>query len=204
MEAVPHTPPADVVVKERAGIAAGDVAVGDVAAGDSVMSRTLYVFRPWPSTPSQYLISEMSSTAATSPSACRNPWTSSMSCPGVRIVTVSDRPPIRISSGSSPATTSGREVNTITPLWNRRTGVRTVTRLTGSACRPMGCRLTNAAPQGQRNNGILVLLRNAAPQGQWNKTLFAGVPAQWRTMRISRMPTESVRSSPSGMKSWWT
>src|SRR5688572_20963600 len=40
------------------------------------------------------------------PSERRNPSASSSSCPGVRIVTATGSPPIRISSGSSTATTS--------------------------------------------------------------------------------------------------
>src|SRR6478735_6655663 len=68
------------------------------------------------------------------PSECSSPWTSSMSCPGVRMVVEIGTPPIRISSGSSPATVSGREVNV--PFWKRRIGVRTVTRLTAPACQP--------------------------------------------------------------------
>ncbi len=42
----------------------------------------------------------------TPPSETRKPAASSTSFPGVRIVTTSDRPPIRISSGSSAASTS--------------------------------------------------------------------------------------------------
>ena len=44
--------------------------------------------------------------AGRSPSERQKPSASSSSCPGVRIVTATGRPPIRISSGSSTATRS--------------------------------------------------------------------------------------------------
>src|SRR5437588_586473 len=50
----------------------------------------------------------MSPACRTTPSASRKPAASSMSEPGVRMVTVSARPPIRSSSGSSTAKVSTR------------------------------------------------------------------------------------------------
>src|SRR5690348_5846661 len=76
------------------------------------------------------------------PSPCSSPCTNSTSAPGVRMVVVNGSPPIRISSGSSPATVSGRVLNA--PSRYRTTGVRTVTRLTRSACHLRPARLVSA------------------------------------------------------------
>ena len=56
----------------------------------------------------QYRADLTSSRLEMMPSACSSPCTNSMSAPGVRIVVVKGSPPILISSGSSPATVSGR------------------------------------------------------------------------------------------------
>ena len=69
-----------------------------------------------------------------------------MSCPGVRIVVEIGRPAIRISRGSSPATTSGRD--TKVPFSKRRIAVRTVTRLTVSACQHPALVNSNAMRAG--------------------------------------------------------
>src|SRR5674476_1635594 len=59
------------------------------------------------------------------PSETRNPAARSKSCPGVRIVTTSERPPTRISSGSSTANTSSCATQG-SPTFKRTTFRRTV------------------------------------------------------------------------------
>jgi hypothetical protein len=73
-----------------------------------VASTTLNVGSPSAPIPVTTRMSGRSSRDATTPSETRKPATSSKSSPGVRIVTLNRAPPIRISSGSSSASTSSR------------------------------------------------------------------------------------------------
>ncbi len=76
--------------------------------GARTTSTTLYVLPPSEVAPAQYRIPATSPAACTTPSLTRNPAARSKSSPGVRIVTVSGRPPTLISIGSSAASVSGR------------------------------------------------------------------------------------------------
>ncbi len=67
------------------------------------------------------------------PSLTRNPAARSKSAPGVRMVTASDVPPTRSSSGSSPAKVSRRCVDG-SPTVTRSTSRWGVMRLTSSSC----------------------------------------------------------------------
>ncbi len=101
------------------------------------------------------------------------------------MVTVYGAPFSRISSGSSPATASGRE--TKRPPAKRRTGALTMTLATPTSMpkpRVARDRVGAGAAAGRSD-------QDAAADSR-------------RTIRISRMPAESLRSAPSGMKPWCT
>ncbi len=103
MEAVPQIPHALDVVTCRCAAGAGGV-----TSGRSCASTTLKVCLPFSSSPAQKRREISCSGSWMMPSDSRNPATKSKSSPGVRIVTLKDSCPSRISSGSSTASASSR------------------------------------------------------------------------------------------------
>src|SRR5579859_7410364 len=90
MLSFPHTPHALVARNDRDGTATGTVTVTRATLSSHIVIEEIPV--PAPSSPSVY----------------RNPAASSMSSPGVRIVTTTGEPSTLISRGSSTASTSPR------------------------------------------------------------------------------------------------
>ena len=99
MLSLPQTPQALVVRKFRCARRASVARVTSSAATSRVTSATFS---------SHIRIWRRSTDGLSRPSPNRKPAARSMSSPGVRMVTVSGVPPIRISSGSSTASRSAR------------------------------------------------------------------------------------------------
>src|SRR6478735_496659 len=103
----------------------------------------------------------MSSAERISPSAMRKPCTSSMSCPGVRMVTVSGVPLTRSSSGSSTVSVSGRVVVDGVARSIVVTLRRTVTRPMDSACQTP-CQTPRVPPDPAAAPAVVVVLTGGA------------------------------------------
>src|SRR6476620_7173802 len=103
----------------------------------------------------------MSSAERMSPSDMRKPCTSSMSCPGVRIVTVSGVPLTRSSSGSSTVSVSGRVVVDGVARSIVVTLRRTVTRPMDSACQTP-CQTPRVPPAPAAAPPVVVVLTGGA------------------------------------------
>ena len=107
IEVLPQTPHADVVMKFRR--APGVTATPGASLTSAMFPSSASEWSPCPHvTPSQSLISAISSRDLTTASLTRNPAASSTSSPGVRMVMVSAVPSTRMPSGSSAASRSAR------------------------------------------------------------------------------------------------
>src|SRR6188472_1166197 len=107
--------------------------------------------------PPQWIAERNWSPREMTPSETRKPAASSTSLPGVRIVTASDRPPTRISSGSSTASVSERRTGSA-PTVSLVTGRRTVIRPMPSAY-ARGCGRAPVDVRGSEGRWIAVMLR---------------------------------------------
>src|SRR3954465_12563029 len=106
----------------------------------------------------------MSSAERISPSDMRKPCTSSMSCPGVRIVTVSGVPLTRSSRGSSGVGGSGRVVLAGPDRSIVVTLRRTVTRPMGPACQTP-CQTPRVPSTPSSAEPVVVVLTGGASRG---------------------------------------
>ena len=111
-----------------------------------------------------------------SPSASAKPSASSSSCPGVRIVTATGSPPIRISSGSSTATTSSASPPGTRHAQRRRVGRRLHWKRTPALAGLAACGTATTTRHGHTER---VAGRSPA---RWSA--YAAVPFVWLALAL--------------------